>query len=168
MDMRCRHGHMRGKGVLVNGTVYKIDADGVAKDVAPQDAAKLRLCGNGWEEDKTGGAKAVPKVKPGKISKVPDIAPPIVNPPLLDKPKLFGGRLPEDEPVPETKTETETDPETTETTETEEEIEAPSMRMTKAELHALADQYEVKYEPETTKRELLELLESAMFEEVSE
>lgn len=160
MDMRCRHGHMRGKGVLVNGTVYKIDSDGVAKDVAPQDAAKLLLCGNGWEEDKKVGAKGKPAGKPGKTAKVPDIAPPIVNPPLLDKPKLFGGRLPEEEAP------TAPDPEPTEPPVPEEEIEAPSMRMTKAELHALADQYEVTYTDATTKRELLALLEEAMFEEV--
>lgn len=33
--------HMRGKGVLVNGTIYPIDAEGIAKNVSEEDAAKL-------------------------------------------------------------------------------------------------------------------------------
>jgi glucan-binding YG repeat protein len=33
--------HMAGKGVLVNGTVYPIDQEGLAQDVKDEDAAKL-------------------------------------------------------------------------------------------------------------------------------
>lgn len=41
--------HMAGKSVLVNGTVYAIDEDGVVKDVADADAAKL-LQNKAWME----------------------------------------------------------------------------------------------------------------------
>lgn len=41
--------HMAGKGVLVNGTVYQLDDDGVVRDVPEADAAKL-LLNKAWME----------------------------------------------------------------------------------------------------------------------
>jgi hypothetical protein len=41
MDLHNKLHHMRGKAVLVGGNTYRIDSDGVARDVAEADARKL-------------------------------------------------------------------------------------------------------------------------------
>ncbi len=43
MDLRNNLPHMVGKFVLVNGTRYKIDEEGVAKKIKDKDAVKLLL-----------------------------------------------------------------------------------------------------------------------------
>ena len=58
-DLQNLQMHMRGKAVLVNGTLYAIgQKDGIARKVKPKDAKKLLLSKN-WCV-----AKSKPEVEP--------------------------------------------------------------------------------------------------------
>ena len=48
MDLKCRHGHLWGKELLVNGTTYTIGTDGYLRDVSEEHSKKLLQNSECW------------------------------------------------------------------------------------------------------------------------
>lgn len=171
MDLRSKYGHMRSGKVLVNGTCYHVDADGLVHGVTDLDAAKL-LSVAGWEAQ---DGRAAPVVVP-EARKVPDLRPTMIRTAApAPKSELPGGDPwptddgdDEDGPaaVPEKPgPRLEPQPVAELRPAEAEKIPEPSMALSKAQLQGLADRYGVAYEAATTKRQLVDLLVAAMFEE---
>jgi hypothetical protein len=72
MDLECLQGHMRGQKVLVNGNLYTVGADGIAKGVKDADAPKLLASKVCWRKVAT-----TPAELPQTPVKPPAVAAPV-------------------------------------------------------------------------------------------
>jgi len=127
----------------VNGTVYKINDQGIVWGLKEADAKKLLQDRSAWRI--WDGAKTKPVTMPAPKVEVP-------------APEEKEAKEEAQEEIQE-----ETQEETEETEETEEEWPDPSMSMTKAQLWEIADAYEVTYSQTTKKNVLVNLIEKAMY-----
>jgi len=137
--------HMAGKAVLVNGTKYQLNAEGVVNVPNETDAAKL-LASKSWRafEDSV----EAPTVPQKASEPQPQPAPP------PEPPKA---------PV---EAETASDPGSDaggEGKDPEEEWPDPDESMKKGYLQEMADAYEVEYTPKTTKKELVDAIMDKMY-----
>lgn len=166
MDLQNVLRHMRGKSVVVNGTRYQVDADGVAAGVSGNDASKLLLNQDAWRpyippQNKRGvtpkpNLKAEAKPKPVTVE--PEVKPEV-------KPEVE----PEAEPEPEVKPgpALELDPEVVEPGVIPGEGQAwpdPKEDMDPDYLRAMADAYGVAYRKNTTTKKLAESIFAAMYD----
>jgi len=142
MKLKNDKAHMRGKAVLVNGTIYPIDANGIA-DVPQQDDADKLLQADAWREyEPQEGPQPTPKAE---APKGPENAPEVA------------------EKAPEQVS--EADDVGQDVGEPGEDYPDPSMDMTKKQLQRMADDYELEYKPQTNKAELIEMINAAMYPE---
>jgi hypothetical protein len=80
MDLKCKTGHLWGKEVLVNGTVYKISAEGIVTGLKDEDRKKLLANRSGWDPAPVQTpVKAEPKAAASEPAK--DAPPPPASPP---------------------------------------------------------------------------------------
>jgi len=129
--------HMAGKAVLVNGTTYDIDENGVA-EVEDADAEKL-LKGTAWRPAPSRSPVRAPEPTPPPAA-APE--PPPVAPEVEEEP--------EEEAVEE---------------DVEKEWPEPDASMKLGYLKDMADAYEVMYGNRVTKAELIEKIKAVMFED---
>lgn len=142
MKLENTKAHMRNKAVLVNGTVYQIDANGIA-DVPDQAAADKLLQAEAWREYRPQeGQEPTPKAK---APKGPENAPEVAE----KAPEQVSEVDDVDQPVAESG----------------EDYPDPSMDMSKKKLQRMADDYELEYKAQTTKAELVEMINAAMYPE---
>lgn len=182
--------HMAGKSVLVNGTVYQIDPEGVVTDVADTDAAKL-LQNKAWMEydpeaeakreerrkvlreqykQEKGGIQLLTRegelIDPHAVNKAQEKAERTKDYPSMrsepGSPEVDAG-VPAEEPVaPEIEAATH---EEKGTLGGDYEWPDPDMSMKKAYLQDMAHAYGVKFNAQTKKQELVSKIMVAMYDE---
>lgn len=176
MDLQNMLKHMQNQSVLVNGTRYQIDGDGIVRNVKPEDARKLLKNKAAWRIYTEGGAqpqrspqKAPEPAKKAEMPKVAEKAP--VAP---EKQPDADSTLPDQEASAMTAAQDQfearkageaksPEEEAGEEPETGEEWPDPDMKMSKSYLQEMADAYEVGYDDKTTKKELVERITKAMY-----
>lgn len=175
--------HMRNKAVLVNGTVYQIDSNGIAKDVSDTDAEKL-LRNRAWlrndpealreqeerrkalrDQFKQGGIQLI--TKQGDL-----IDPKAINE-LEDEKEATQAGAPdtqvvatsEDTPPPDPAGSTDMEGLDIEDQQAMDEWPDPHMGMKKPFLQHMARAYGLVFTPQTKKQELVEMITRAMYDE---
>jgi hypothetical protein len=144
-----KHAHMKGKSIKVNGNRYEIDDDLIA-DVIPVDAKKL-LRGDAWRI--AGGRPSNSKKKEVKSEVKPVESMP--EPVTEEKEMLVEEVV--IQPIEEKSAEDE-----------EKQIEEwpdPTMTMSMTYLRKMADAYDVEVPKKIKKADLIELINSIMYEE---
>lgn len=177
MFLRHIQKHMRGLGLLVNGTTYKVGPDGLLLDARGQPAdipladAK-RLLDPPRTDLRVVEKKELAKGKgSAKGKKALPPAPPDPSVETEDDPADDPEGEPEGEPEDgEPETEDETTPEAAPAGDPPIPAEGeawpdPTEDMSKAYLQAMADAYEVPYTARTSAKKLVELCKKAMYED---
>lgn len=157
MDLQNILERKRYTKVLVNGTVYEIDARGVVRDVKKEDAEKLLKNSKVWRiyNEK----QPVKRAQSEKAPEKPE--PPPEDPEVSQEPEEAPAEAPE---APEEASEDSNEEDGEEPEEASgDEYPDPDMRMNKAKLQEIADAYEVEYSSSTTKLELVDLINEAMY-----
>jgi hypothetical protein len=181
--------HMKGKGVCVNGTIYQIDAEGIARDVSDNDAQKLLASRNWMEYDPEAAEKRAERRKAirddfkkqrggiqliGRDGRVIDPEAEIKEAEKAKAKAMDPENLPsmqsESASQPtleksETKAVSKIPSEINKTTDVEldEEWPDPHLGMKKPYLQEMARAYELEFEPKTTKQELIDMIMEAMY-----
>jgi hypothetical protein len=78
MDLKCKTGHLWGKEVLVNGTVYKISDQGIVTGLKDEDRKRLLANRGGWDP---APIQAPVKAEPSASEPAKDAPPPPAGPP---------------------------------------------------------------------------------------
>ena len=155
MNLRNCLPHMRGESVKVGDTVYQIDENGVARDVAMEHAKQLLKNGAAWQVH---------------TERLPVAEPPVAEPPVAEPPEA--------EPTPpEETTEASEAAETTaepgggtDGTGLLEEASAgtewpdPSEDLGIEYLRQMAEAHDVKYSDRTSAKKLVKQLQKVMFD----
>lgn len=181
MDLQISHQHMFGKSLNVDGTSYKIDETGLLKGASEVDAKQLLAqAGNIWRlvrapvppqppvdndhvapgselfsEATLAAVKAAAEAEAAKAdpTAAAALAAAALPPPAAPEPLSDPLPLPDVRSLDDLK---KLDPSAWPDPSVEMEIEA---------LHAMADAYEVKYKPNTAKKDLVAKIEKAMYPE---
>lgn len=181
MKLQNKLKHMRGMGVSCNGTIYKLDDEGVVEVKDKADIEKLFSAAE-WAPYKTPKKGKVPKAAKSQIKKSVLSEAPIVLDPVLDPVPDPEQELVEGETTDTI--ETLEDPDSTNIPTTNDEAEAennddsvgegpeidpdewpdPEVSMKKEYLQDMADAYDIEYEDKTTKTKLVELIQVKMYE----
>jgi len=171
MDLQNLTLHMRGKSIKVNGRAYRLDAQGVARDVATEDA--VRLLGNRevWQRYVERTPVAPLKAELKKAVSLPPVSPPAPEPTKAEQlpaatQELSGEPVEPEQveylggqrPSPDALAGLDEDEE-----ETTEEWPDPTEDMNIEYLRRMADAYEVRYTGRTGKPRLIKDIVEAMY-----
>jgi len=155
MKLLTKLGHLWGKQILCNGTLYKISDDGCA-DVSAEDAKRL-LASSEWVpvKDDKGAAKAAVAPKAAIVPPTPVLPDPPGEPveapepaPVADDPGSdldSGGSESKPEPEPE--------------------WPDPDISMSKSYLQKMAKAYDIKFDNTWTKKQLVDAITVVMYDE---
>lgn len=135
MDLQCLQDHMRGQKFLVEGNVYTVDQDGIARGIKEADAAELLKMPASWRKPRT------PVAAKGKEA---DVTIPSMESAVIAAEQR---KMADTPAAPEA-----------------EEWPDPDDSMELDYLQKMADAYEVKYDAKTTKKTLVKRIREAMYE----
>jgi len=162
MNLYTTHKHKAGKAMMVNGNVYQVGPDCVARDVKQEDAEVL-LQNTSWmdeskrpvgpSDDVKAKREAWKAEQAAKAAERPsqDATKPSIEPMLIAAEERKLAPEPKSDPEPEV--------------ETEDEWPDPSEDLDIEKLREMADAYEVEYGDRTTKKTLVNKLTKVMYEE---
>lgn len=179
MDLVNLHRHMLGRSVLVNGTLYQIDQEGIVRGVPEADAAKL-LQNKAWMEfDPEAAAKREErrqalreefKGQSGGIQLVTKQGE-LVDPKAINEAQAKKEAQEALNDFPTMKSEEPAAPPPQEAEPVKEASPAadewpdPDMSMTKAYLQDMANAYGLSFAPGTKKQDLVNMIMTAMYDE---
>jgi hypothetical protein len=155
MDLYSLDTHLKGRSIYVNGTIYPIDAEGVARGLSDADGKKLLTMSSWSASPPTASRRAAAKARIQLVTSTGALIPP----PPVTEPKV-----PEVEPEPTDFPSMKSEKPEDEKAVLRGDWPDPTIEMSKAELQEMADAFGVDYDAKkTTKPELVENIHKAMY-----